>query len=327
MLEEKKISVIVPVYNVENYLEKCIDSILTQTYKNTEILIIDDGSTDNSGEICDRLSEKDERITVLHKPNGGLSDARNAGLELATGDYISFVDSDDYLEPDFLKILAESLERTGADVSACRYRMVWENGDSKSIGNDGKTVEYTGDGPLAEYLYGVNVDPFVWNKLYKREIIGSTIFIKGITGEDNPFNIEIMKRCNKLVSTGADLYCYLQNRKGSILSSGISQKKIDMVFRWNEVTEDCRNNYPQLVKYSLRRQFLFYAGLYNRIWNNSGFREAQNNIRSFIKSNYREILRSDVCSKTEKTAALLLAKTPHLYVGIMQIYKKVTKSN
>ena len=114
------ITVIVPVYNVKDYLQQCVESICGQTYQNLEILLVDDGSTDGSGKICDELAKKDTRIKVIHKPNGGLSDARNAGLDVATGDYIGYVDSDDYIEPDMFEILLTNIEEHQADISCCR---------------------------------------------------------------------------------------------------------------------------------------------------------------------------------------------------------------
>ena len=123
----KLISVIVPVYNTEKYIEKCVMSILNQTYKNLEIILIDDGSTDNSPQICDSLAKKDNRITVIHQPNGGVSSARNIGLDNTHGDYITFVDSDDYIEPNMIEFLSENIGDT--NIAMCGYTSVDENGN------------------------------------------------------------------------------------------------------------------------------------------------------------------------------------------------------
>ena len=130
---DKLISIIIPVYNVSKYLDKCVKSILLQTYSNLEIILVNDGSTDGSGVLCDELKKTDKRICVIHKPNGGLSDARNAGLDIATGDYIGFVDSDDYVEPDMFQILLENAMKYDADVSGCRYAEVYEDGNRIAI--------------------------------------------------------------------------------------------------------------------------------------------------------------------------------------------------
>ena len=118
------ISVIIPIYRVELYLKECIDSVLNQTYKNMEIILVDDGSDDNCPNICDAYKKKDSRIQVIHKKNGGLSDARNAGIEIAKGEYICFIDSDDVIHPSFLQILYEDLIETGSDMSICHYEKV-----------------------------------------------------------------------------------------------------------------------------------------------------------------------------------------------------------
>ena len=127
-----EISIIVPVYNVDQYLENCIESILNQTFKDYELILIDDGSTDKSGEICDKYEKKDNRIKVIHKYNGGLSSARNAGLDLACGKYIGFVDSDDSIHPEMYEILYDLQQIYNADISVCSFKKVYENIDVKN---------------------------------------------------------------------------------------------------------------------------------------------------------------------------------------------------
>lgn len=126
-MEEKLISIIVPVYNVEKYLKECIDSVISQTYKNLEIILVDDGSTDKSGEICDEYSKKDSRIKVIHKENGGLSDARNVALDIAKGEYIGFVDSDDYVEKDMFETLYKLAEEHNTEISSISFYKTLEN--------------------------------------------------------------------------------------------------------------------------------------------------------------------------------------------------------
>ena len=173
MKANEKISVIVPVYNVKLYLHKCVDSILNQTYQNIEVLLIDDGSTDGSSDICDSYTEKDSRIKVVHKKNGGLSSARNTGLDMATGEYILFVDSDDYIDIEMIRRLYDALVKTGADMSVCNIRMV---------GVDGLTTfpypeNVVRDEEMDEALYWRKVyEPnaicyvVAWNKLYQKHI-------------------------------------------------------------------------------------------------------------------------------------------------------------
>ena len=124
---DEKISVIVPVYNVEQYLERCVDSIINQTYKNLEIILVNDGSTDNSGQLCDELAKKDDRIRVIHKKNGGLSDARNVGIDEAESELIGFIDSDDYIDEDMYELLINNMKNANADLSMCGHFDVYNN--------------------------------------------------------------------------------------------------------------------------------------------------------------------------------------------------------
>ncbi len=326
MTNPKRVSVIVPIYKVEAYLRACVESLLAQTYKELEIILVDDGSPDGCPALCEELAKEDPRIKVIHKENGGLSDARNAGLDIATGDYIGFVDSDDAVEPDMFELLVNTLETHDADVSCCRFIRVWEDGREEPVGNDHEVTVYTGTEALKEYLYGKTMDPFVVNKLYKAELLNGETkrrFIKGIIGEDNPFNIEIFKTKPKTVLAGEAKYRYLQARPGAITSSSVSQKKIDAVFFWDGVRRDCETHYPELVSYALRRQALFYIGLYNMIAKDKAHKALASEIRDFIKEHNRAIQESDVCEKVLKLSARLLSAAPWAYRAAMKLYKTV----
>ncbi len=323
-----KISVIVPVYNVKDYLKACVKSIVSQTYENLEIILVDDGATDGCSELCDEIAKTDERILVVHKENGGLSDARNAGMDIATGDFIGFVDSDDSIESDMFEILINNLLKYDADISCCRYTKVWEDGNEEPVGNDGKVTEYLGLDALKEYLYGKTMDPFVVNKLYKAELLNTLNgekrrFIKGVLGEDNPFNIEILKTVNKVVLAGESKYRYLQKRPGAITNSAVSQKKIDSVYFWDSVRKDCSKNYPELEKYALRRQALFYIGLYNTVSRQKSYESEKTTIRNFLKEQNRNIQKSNICEKVLKLSSALIVYAPWLYNIAMKFYKKV----
>lgn len=324
----QKISVIVPVYNVKDYLEACVKSIVSQTYQNLEIILVDDGATDGCSELCDEIAKTDERIMVVHKENGGLSDARNAGMDVATGDYIGFVDSDDAIEPDMFELLINNLLNYNADISCCRYTRVWEDGQEENVGDDGEIRVYNGLDALKEYIYGKTMDPFVWNKLYKSELINhpngeKRRFIKGVLGEDNPFNIEMLKTVNKVVLAEESKYRYLQKRPGAITNSAVSQKKIDSVYFWDGVRKDCEANYPELVPYALRRQALFYIGLYNMVSNQKSYESEKKTVRNFLKEQNSNIQKSDICERVLKLSSILIVYAPWLYNIAMKLYKKV----
>lgn len=224
MIDNPLISVIVPVYHVEAYLEKCIKSIIAQTYKNLEIILVDDGSDDGCPQICDEWAHRDSRIKVIHKKNGGLSDARNAGLELAKGVYIGFVDSDDYIDCTFYEKLYKALVKGNADLSMCNYKMVDCNGNDDKYDNNNLPIH-------DEVLLGkeVFIDKILsgrygywvvaWNKLYKKELIVGKKFIVGKYHEDEYFFNSVMPICKRVACIEQPLYYYVQ-RSGSIMESG-----------------------------------------------------------------------------------------------------------
>ena len=213
----EKISIIIPVYNVENYLKRCLESIVNQTYKNLEIILVDDGSTDNSGKICDEYKEKDKRIIVIHKENGGLSDARNAGIDIATGNYIGFIDSDDFADVRMYEILLNNLKSTNSDISICNlYKFSNEKEIYKTEEIEKLTV-YDRKNFFENMYNDLLVSVLAWNKLYKKEIFSDIRYPKGKIIEDAAILHYIIGKCDKIVITNLELIYYFC-RDNSILS-------------------------------------------------------------------------------------------------------------
>lgn len=219
------ISVIVPIYKVEPYLEQCISSITDQTYKNLEIILVDDGSPDNCPAICDSYATKDPRIKTIHKKNGGLSSARNAGLAIATGEYIGYVDSDDFIEPAMYSTLLEMLEKDPkAGVAACRFNLV-ENGKIKDHNSTIQIKEGTrisGENLIQEGLF-CSYTVTVWNKLYRKEVIEDIKFVEGRNGEDTIYHYQMCKSLKKkkmdLIYTNSCLLYYRKDNPNSICNN------------------------------------------------------------------------------------------------------------
>lgn len=218
-----QISVIIPVYKVEQYIKKCLDSVLNQTLLDTEIIIVDDGSPDNCYEIIKEYSEIDCRVKIVRKDNGGLSSARNAGLDIATGEYIAFVDSDDWIEPDMLECMYEAASNCGADVVICNYRMIYDDkvkDRAFKLANETINIEKIG---LPEYFYKYFFPSIhghaVWNKIYKRDIIEKNSLRfennREIFSEDLLFNLYIFCHIKKICSVDGIFYNYFQ-RNGSL---------------------------------------------------------------------------------------------------------------
>lgn len=243
----KKISVIVPVYNTEKYLYKCVDSILASTYTNLEVILVDDGSPDNAGRICDEYAEKDARVRVIHKANGGLSSARNAGLDAATGDYITFVDSDDYISCDIYDKLCCIIESKCVDIAMMGVMQVNEEYQEIDVVpiRDECISAY-------EFLKGVCCrvrEVAVWNKLFKREVIGNYRFSEGKLNEDFLFAFEVLIGKKFSICSVSDVGYYYYSRTGSITKSGFGKSLYDAVYNTQYVKELAEKECADLVPY------------------------------------------------------------------------------
>lgn len=220
------ISVIVPVYKVEAYLDRCVQSIVDQTYTNLEIILVDDGSPDRCPQMCDEWEKRDSRIRVIHKENGGLSDARNAGMSVAGGEYISFVDSDDWIEPAFVQVLLNALLEHDCDVAGCGY-WVCANARKHTAIEIQHTIKiFDRIASMQELLSNRDYRVVVWNKLYRRELIKSIQFEKGKYHEDEFWSFQVVGRLNRYALSDYVGYNYFQ-RADSIMGEGYSLKRLD----------------------------------------------------------------------------------------------------
>ena len=257
----KKISVIVPIYNVEQYLDKCVESLVNQTYKNLEIILVDDGTKDKSGEMADLWSIKDDRIKVIHKKNGGLSDARNVGIKIATAEYITFMDSDDYINYRMYEILMNNLEKYNADISVCAVKKVYKEDvvNEKQVVNKEEICVFTSEEALENLLDEGILKQTVWNKLYKREVIDGIYFEFGKIHEDEFWTYQIFGKCEKIVYTVEQLYYYLQ-RSGSIMDKPFSMSRLDALEARNNRLNYIKQKFPKLeIK---AKKSLFFSCLY-----------------------------------------------------------------
>lgn len=277
---EKLISVIIPVYNVENYLSDCLDSVLSSTYMNLEIILVNDGSIDDSGTICDAYAEKDSRIIVIHQENQGISAARNVGLNCATGEYVGFVDSDDKISKNMYAELYCAIEKEGADMAACEFTRKEEEMlqfDSKEAffeknyivtGIEQCIRVVTAEPSTRNYTY---TDCMVWNKLYCRKKIKQLFEVEQVIAEDLLFNWEYVKDCNKMVIVPMNLYFWRINPK-SITHNKNLDNQISNANSWFKIVEEFStimetedNIHDKELKY-----YLCFKGAYwthNALWN------------------------------------------------------------
>ena len=223
---EQLISIIVPIYKVEDYLDECIKSIVSQSYKNLEIILVDDGSPDKCGYICDMWAKEDKRITVIHKKNGGVSDARNIGVKVSKGQYILFIDSDDVINSDMVKVLYENIILDDYDISCCMHTK-FKDGE-KYIFNSMENLQKVIKNDLWNSLLKDEITGFVWDKLYKSELLKKNYFEKYTLAEDFIFNLKVLESCNKII-TSTYIGYYYRSRENSALNVKDISKKLELV--------------------------------------------------------------------------------------------------
>lgn len=240
----KLVSIIVPVYNVENYVEECIKSIVNQFYKNLEIIIIDDGSTDNSAKIIKKWEKIDSRIKYIYQQNKGLSGARNTGIVHAKGVYVQFVDSDDVISPEMTNILVKNLETTNADISVCDY----ESFNDKYLfdNNENIVYEYDSHEAMIMILKDIKLKQVAWNKLYLLDEIKNNLFPEGKYHEDVFWTYKSIGKAKKICYCPKKLYGYRQ-RAGSIMNTNYNKKRFDIFEALEERYIYISKNYPDLV--------------------------------------------------------------------------------
>lgn len=317
------ISVVVPIYNVEKYIRSCIESIIEQTYKNLEIILVDDGSPDNCGIICDEYASKDKRIKVIHKVNGGLSDARNIGISIAKGEFISFVDSDDTIEKDMYETLLNAIYTYNADIAECGYYKVYPDKiiQPKYLRETKCFNTYNALEELISFGYFQTV---VWNKLYKTNTIKGIMFPVGRINEDEFWTYKVFSEAKRLVYVNKIKYYYLQ-RPGSIMQNEYNVKRLDALDAHNERLRFISNKYPELYNIAEKYYVLHSLLQYNNLLKSKGLDNTKKflyEIRCWLLDNYKKLLSNPQMGKT-KLWLRLFNLSPWLYCYSYDIYIKV----
>lgn len=244
------VTIIIPVYNILSFLDKCLDSVCKQTYKELEIILVDDGSTDGSAIACDQWSSTDNRIKVYHKKNGGLSDARNYGLSKATGSYIIYLDGDDWIATNAVEKLVHTAQEYHADFIQAGYYYAYEN--YLLVYNEPTNIiEYNKENALKELISNGRIKNFVWGSLIKRELALQVPFIKGRYFEDSFWKYQIMELSNKFVYVAIPLFYYRQRPQS--ISGSFTLKNIDLLIGIEKRLQFIQKNYPQLFNLALNK--------------------------------------------------------------------------
>lgn len=314
-MEKPLISIIVPIYKVEKYLDRCVESIVNQTYENLEIILVDDGSPDNCPAICDAWAEKDSRIKVIHKENGGLANARNSGIEICKGEYVQFTDGDDYLEPDMIEFLLSLATENGADVCRCGYYYDHNDGNITEETTDHDLHILSRDEAIAE-LATSGFAGTAWDKLYKKDIILSHRYEK-IDGcsEDIMHNFRTYKDISQIVVCDIPKYHYCFNG-GSITSGKFSKGAFDIIRAKKIILEYAKEN-TELLPYAIRGYVLSAFIVLSGCIKNNMFEDEKNELIKFILSYKSEIMSSPLYSKKDKLKTEILSLSPKLYEQII----------
>jgi glycosyltransferase involved in cell wall biosynthesis len=320
------VSIIIPVYKVEKYLDECIRSVIGQTYQNLEIILVDDGSPDRCGEICDRYAEEDSRVKVIHKSNGGLSDARNAGIAAANGTYLFFLDSDDYIRLDTIDCLVKEITQSSADI-VCAAALSFIDGSVPSdVFSDGSAHCFTQDQAIVHY---VQSDWSAWGKLYRWDVHKSVTFPVGKIHEDEAIMIDLLEKCIKICDIPEKLY-YYRKREHSITSTVYTVRKMDWFYNWERNTEIIAERHPDAFEHCLAKAWMVTLyNIDNLIGSETNLRELSM-LWEFVKKYKFAILRNRhiILSRKLRLAILLLSGQKNrncLYTRIYRSKHRVRK--
>ena len=285
---QEKVSVIVPVYNVEKYLRECLDSVIAQTYQNMEIILVDDGSKDLSGKICDEYQRKDCRIQVIHKENQGLSLARKTGVNHAQGTYTVFVDSDDYVDQMFVETQVDEIEKAGADMVVTGFQMIKE-GRMRTAIVPKKKETISGEEMQERFLRQEQYVNSMWNKLYRTKILKEVEFPLKILFEDFAVIYKIIAKCKTVRLSTELLYCY-RVRENSIMTQEFSLKKLDLLKNCDEMKKYMERWYPnqyKLVAYC--DVYCCFTTLRRMVFSQNRYKKEEREIRKRILKNIPQI--------------------------------------
>ncbi len=319
----KLISVIVPIYNVEPYLKRCIDSIINQTYKTIEIILVDDGSTDNSSKICDEYKNKDKRIKVIHKKNGGLSSARNRGLDIAKGKYITFIDSDDYVDNDYIEYLYNLIKKYKTKMSICIARVKYENGKIIDKENN-KEMLLNQKETLEKMLYQNDINVSSWAKMYDRNLFKKIRFPEGKIFEDTYTTYKLVLKCNNISIGVVSKYNYMI-RSNSILTSTFNLNKLSLIDAYLEMGNMSVKKYPELYKASVRANvYANLSTLRQMMYATNRLKDKEKNIKKYVIKNSKIVLLDKLAPIRDKIGIITLILGIPVYKLSWTIYSKFT---
>lgn len=328
MLNEKMplISIIVPAYNIAEYLPRCLDSILKQTYKNLEIIVISDGSTDGTNQVIEKYAAQDDRIIPVFKENTGVSDTRNRGLDIAKGEYIGFVDGDDFIEPEMYERLLKNAIEYDADISHCGYQMVFPSKVVYYYNTKEKSIHHTREG-IIEIISGKKIEPGIWNKLYKKKVIKDIRLDKSIKiNEDMLFNFLVFSNAEKSIFEDIPYYHYILRNNSAATSNYSDHKLFDPVCVRREIFYHCSNNYDKNIKSLSYEKYLNSVVIMHRIIFDGHMKNKKQEANAY-KKEVKEVNVDFPISKRLKVERFAFFNFAGVYLYILNIYHRLFVKN
>lgn len=320
---DRTISVIIPCFNSAKFIERCLESILNQTYQNLEILVVDDGSTDDSANVIQKIAKRDSRVKYIYQPNSGVSAARNKGIECASGELVTFVDSDDTIAQEMYQVLTELLERHDADISHCSY-LRDENGVKKYVGDTKQIYLFEGEQVAESLLKAELFTPSCWNKLFRKEVLQNVWFDSRFKiNEDLLFDFYAFKNAKRAVFIDRCLYTYHVEETSSCNNTSFEKKTMDCYTVSKEILKhSIGKTYEHIAKERFLHQEIFLYWFYINNPSQENKVKAKQQRKKIVNA-----LERDEFSMSTKKKAALIRYAPFLYKPLMNIYDKLRKPN
>lgn len=311
------ISVIVPVYNTAKYLPRCLDSILAQTYNNLEIIIVDDGSTDNSAKIIKSYAQKDPRIKSFHQSNSGLSSARNTGIAKSTGAYITFVDSDDSIEPNMLEAMVAAILNTSADIAVCSFKEIYPNGKVTHFSNSHPQKIYDTESALEAMLQEKGFMVSATMKLFPTKYFKTVQFPVGKLYEDIGTTYKLIMQASAIIFLPAEYYIY-HHHQDSIISHSFDPRKLDIITLTDQMCDDVTQKYPALKDITNERRMRARFSVLRQLPAKSRYTKG---ILSYLRTHKKYILHNPSATSTDKLALRLALTNVKLFQLAYKLFK------
>lgn len=312
------VSIIIPVYNSAKYLQTCLESVLTQTYQNLEIILVDDGSTDESTKLVDDYKKSNSKIKAIHQDNAGLSSARNSGLKIATGDYVTFIDSDDQVEPGMLEDMLNAISKTDATIAVCSFKEIYEDGRTVHFNPDSvhEKTTYTTIEALKAMLKEQGFMLSTTMKLFPTKYFKGIEFPVGMLHEDVGTTYKLFKKADKIVFLPDEYYIYNHHRNSII--SAFNNKKFDLIKLTDEMCDDLDKSYPELQDVTKLRRMRARFSLLRQIPLSHPRRKS---LQNYLRINQEFITKNSESSKKDKLALSLAKMSPRFFQLAYKLFK------